>query len=174
MKSLPVFETDSHRRTRRRRQWYRLALVCLAVLVAGATGYALIHPAITMTGTAHTHDASCYTQIVSKTEQALSCTFAQAHAEDTARILHLHDQNCYDAAGMLVCLLEEAEAHAHTEAAMRRRRRIRTRRTAMRGSRASWSAAKRKPKRTSTRTTAMHGQKYLSAGWTKARLPSRS
>lgn len=116
MKSLPVFGTDSHRRARRRRQWYRLALVCLAVLVAGATGYALIHPAITMTGTAHTHDASCYTQVVSKTEQALSCTFAQAHAEDTARILHLHDQNCYDAAGMLVCLLEEAEAHAHTEA----------------------------------------------------------
>ena len=116
MKSLPVFETDSHRRARRRRQWYRLALVCLAILVAGATGYALIHPAITMTGTAHTHDASCYTQIVSKTEQALSCTFAQTHAEDTARILHLHDRNCYDAAGRLVCPLEEAEAHTHTEA----------------------------------------------------------
>ena len=116
MKSLPVFEADSHRRARRRRQRYRLALVCLAVLVAGATGYALIHPAITMTGTAHTHDASCYTQVVSKTEQALSCTFAQAHAEDTARILHLHDQNCYDAAGMLVCPLEEAEAHTHTQA----------------------------------------------------------
>ena len=62
----------TEKRTRRRRQWYRLALVCLAVFVAGATGYALIHPAITMTGTAHTHDASCYTQVVSKTQQASS------------------------------------------------------------------------------------------------------
>ena len=105
----------TEKRTRRRRQRYRLALVCLAVLVAGATGYALIHPAITMTGTAHTHDASCYTQIVSKTEQALSCTFAQAHAEDTARILHLHDQNCYDAAGMLVCRMAQQASSMVTQ-----------------------------------------------------------
>lgn len=117
MKSpLPMFKTDGYRRAHKRRQRYRLALICLAVLVAGATGYALIHPAITMTAAVHTHDAGCYTQVVSREAQVLSCTFAQAQAGDTAQIVHLHDQNCYDGTGILVCPLEELEAHTHTDA----------------------------------------------------------
>ena len=116
MKLLPTFKTERYRKAHKNRQRYRLALICLAVLVASATGYALIHPAITMTAAAHRHDASCYTQVTSSLEQALHCTFAQEHADDTACIVHLHDQTCYDDTGALVCTLVEVEAHTHTEA----------------------------------------------------------
>ena len=116
MNLLPTFKTERYRKAHKNRQRYRLALICLAVLVASATGYALIHPAITMTAAAHRHDASCYTQVTSSLEQALHCTFAQEHADDTACIVHLHDQTCYDDTGALVCTLVEVEAHTHTEA----------------------------------------------------------
>ena len=116
MKLLPTFKTERYRKAHKNRQRYRLALICLAVLVASATGYALIHPAITMTAAAHRHDASCYTQVTSSLEQALHCTFAQEHADDTACIVHLHDQTCYNDTGALVCTLVEVEAHTHTEA----------------------------------------------------------
>ena len=116
MKLLPTFKTERYRKAHKNRQRYRLALICLAVLVASATGYALIHPAITMTAAAHRHDASCYTQVTFSLEQALHCTFAQEHADDTACIVHLHDQTCYDDTGALVCTLVEVEAHTHTEA----------------------------------------------------------
>ena len=43
MKLLPTFKTERYRKAHKNRQRYRLALICLA------TGYALIHPAITMT-----------------------------------------------------------------------------------------------------------------------------
>ena len=52
MKLLPTFKTERYRKAHKNRQRYRLALICLAVLVASATGYALIHPAITMTAAA--------------------------------------------------------------------------------------------------------------------------
>ncbi len=119
---------------RRRRRWQRVMGV-LAALVVFCTTYALILPAITMTGATicgieeHTHTEACYT--VREAQPRLVCTAAQAvHVHTDACLgsdgewicgqadflLHTHEESCYGADGSLICPLEEIEAHSHTAA----------------------------------------------------------
>ena len=104
----------------RRRRWQRVVGV-LAALVVFCTTYALILPAITMTGAPicgieeHTHTEACYT--VREAQPRLVCTAAQTvHVHtDACRgsdgewicgqadfLLHTHEESCYDADGSLI------------------------------------------------------------------------
>ena len=84
----------------RKKRWKQVVTV-LACLVVFGTTYALILPAITMTGEtfcgkqAHTHsaEAGCYTQ-----------------AEP-----HVHTDECYEEASVLTCGLTETQGHAHND-----------------------------------------------------------
>lgn len=115
MNTHPSHNTDTYTAThQRKRRWHRL-VVCLAVVVAACTVYALMMPAITLAKPSHRHTESCYTQITSKQVSELSCTFAELHKDDTAYIVHRHDARCFDADGRLVCQLPEIEPHVHTE-----------------------------------------------------------
>ena len=108
----------------RKKRWKQVVTV-LACLVVFGTTYALILPAITMTGEtfcgkdAHTHseEAGCYTQGEAHVhtdecyEEASVLTCGLAETEG-----HTHGESCYDKDGNLICGQEEAEAHTHTEA----------------------------------------------------------
>lgn len=107
-----------------KKRWKQVVTV-LACLVVFGTTYALILPAITMTGEtfcgkqAHTHsvEAGCYTQgephVHTKDcyEEAPVLTCGLAETEG-----HTHGDSCYDGDSNLICGQEEAEAHTHTEA----------------------------------------------------------
>lgn len=107
-----------------KKRWKQVVTV-LACLVVFGTTYALILPAITMTGEtfcgkqAHTHsvEAGCYTQgephvhteDCYKEASVLTCGLAETEG-------HTHGESCYDEDSNLICGQEEAEAHTHTEA----------------------------------------------------------
>ena len=114
---------------------WRQVMIVLACLVVFCTTYALILPAITVTGDtfcgkkAHQHSDGCYEEVLIcgqeeaetaqtahvhtdacyKTQEVLSCGL-----EETAE--HTHGERCYDADGNLICELEETQGHTHTEA----------------------------------------------------------
>lgn len=108
----------------RKKRWKQVVTV-LACLVVFGTTYALILPAITMTGATfcgkeeHTHsaEAGCYTpgephvhtDECYKEASVLTCGLAETEG-------HMHGESCYDEDGNLICGQEEAEAHTHTEA----------------------------------------------------------
>ena len=98
---------------RKNRMWHR-ALRGAAVVVVFITTYMLILPAITMERPAicgkeeHTHTEECYSP--GKTERTLNC---QVKSENP--IIHIHDANCYDESGTLVCQLPEVREHVHTD-----------------------------------------------------------
>lgn len=101
---------------RRRKRHLHRVLVTLSAVVVFCTVYALILPAITMEKTPtcglmeHQHDESCYTL---PTELRLCCPVAAGASESP--VLHVHDQQCYDETGVLVCPLPELTAHVHDE-----------------------------------------------------------
>ena len=106
-----------------KKRWKQVVTV-LACLVVFGTTYALILPAITMTGEtfcgkqAHTHsvEAGCYTQgephvhteDCYKEASVLTCGLAETEG-------HTHGDSCYDEDRNLICGQEEADAHTHTE-----------------------------------------------------------
>lgn len=106
-----------------KKRWKQVVTV-LACLVVFGTTYALILPAITMTGEtfcgkqAHTHseEAGCYTQGEPHVhtedcyEEASVLTCGLAETEG-----HTHGDSCYDEDSNLICGQEEADAHTHTE-----------------------------------------------------------
>lgn len=98
---------------RKNRMWHR-ALRGAAVVVVFIMTYMLILPAITMERPAicgkeeHTHTEECYSP--EKTERTLNC---QVKSENP--IIHIHDANCYDESGTLVCQLPEVREHVHTD-----------------------------------------------------------
>lgn len=96
---------------RRMKKWQKIvtALACAIVFV---TTYALILPAITLTGetkvldcnvAVHEHVDACYDE-----DHELACGYADF-------VVHEHDENCYDAKGNLVCELPEIKEHKHTD-----------------------------------------------------------
>ena len=87
------------------KRWQRVVSI-LACVVVFCTTYALILPAITMTGDTycgleeHTHiPEECY-------ERVLIC----GYDED----VHQHTETCYEARRVLVCGQEETAAHTHS------------------------------------------------------------
>jgi len=116
----------------RKRKWKKIVSV-LACVVVFYTTYALILPAITLTGKTycgieeHAHSDSCYkTEFICQiTEEAVQ---EHTHSDDcyqTEQILscsqqetegHTHTETCISRKQNLICSLEESEEHVHTEA----------------------------------------------------------
>ena len=91
-----------------KKRWKRVVTV-LACVVVFCTTYALILPAITLTGDTfcgqeeHVHTDECY-------EKTLICT-----AGETAPS-HTHTDACFETSSVLSCGQEESEEHTHEEA----------------------------------------------------------
>ena len=118
------------------RHWRRVVTV-LACIVVFCTTYALVLPALTLTGgtfcgkEAHCHSDECYEKalICDLEERAAAAgTSAHTHADECYEVQqilscgreesagHTHDEHCYDEGGEPVCGQEESEGHTHTEA----------------------------------------------------------
>lgn len=101
---------------RKRRQWWHRIVQAMVAIVVFCTTYALILPAITMERetvcgmNAHEHGADCY----ALQEQSLpQCTFS---VPEGAVLLHVHNEACYTAEGILWCTLSERSSHKHADA----------------------------------------------------------
>ena len=98
----------------RMKRWRRAvtALACVAVF---CTTYALILPAITMTGEpycgkeAHTHtQEECY-------ERKLVCWLEETEAAEEPTSAHTHTDACYETIKNFVCEEEASDGHSHGE-----------------------------------------------------------
>ena len=116
---------------RLQKRWHKVVAV-LGLAVALGTVYALALPAVTLEKECqfpeHTHDDSCYTQILSVTETVPHCA-AEVHTHTASCygaagelrcgyadfLVHRHDSACYDESGKLWCTLPEIDAHTHTD-----------------------------------------------------------
>lgn len=112
----------------KRKRWQQIVstLVCIVVF---CTTYALILPAITISGEAtcgmveHTHSADCYELIE---HPALNCVRAHTHEKGcynaqgelacgiSDQLIHIHNEYCLDEDGALLCQLEEYTGHLHS------------------------------------------------------------
>ena len=127
---------EKHLKQLQRRRNWRKVVRAMACVVVFCTTYALILPAITMerdecTLTEHVHSESCYEKVLTETVKVLNCNYDslgvhvhEADCLDAEGILicgeadylvHTHSGECYDAEGSLVCGLPEVEEHEHTE-----------------------------------------------------------
>lgn len=94
---------------KRHRHIRRRLVGALAAFVVFCTTYALILPAVTLSGETHcgreehTHTEDCY-----KSEDWL-CGLEEQPATEG----HVHDQTCWQAQETLICGQEESELHAH-------------------------------------------------------------
>lgn len=100
---------------RQKKRWYQVVTV-LAAVVVFATTYSMILPAITMTNTATA--SNCATGSNASTSSANSVhTGSNALVPTPSNAIlyrcgleeHMHDDDCYDADGKLICELEEHE-----------------------------------------------------------------
>lgn len=119
----------------RQKRWKRI-LTVLACAVVFCTTYALILPAITMTGDtfcgkeAHRHSDECYEKVLTcGLEETTGEQAVQGHTHTEAcytveSILtcdqeasegHAHDSTCYDEEGTLICGQDETEGHTHID-----------------------------------------------------------
>ena len=108
-KSLPQRVHESIKEHLRHKRWRRV-VTALACVVVFCTTYALILPAITMTGDTycgkeeHTHTLEeCY-------ERVLICGYGDSETET----VHQHTDTCYETRSVLVCGQEERSAHTHS------------------------------------------------------------
>lgn len=104
------FETKLATLSRKRHAKQSLSAIVgiVAIVSVFFTAYALILPAITMTGgpncglEEHTHTESCYETISIPKHDELICTLEE----------HTHSDNCYNASGELICDIAE---HVHSD-----------------------------------------------------------
>ncbi len=136
-KNLPQKVHDSIKDHLRQKQWRRI-VTAMACVVVFCTTYALILPAITMTGETycgleeHTHrPEECYERVLvcglEETEAAEESTSGHTHTDtcyETENVLvcgeepsagHLHSEDCYDGEGNLTCGQTETAGHSHSE-----------------------------------------------------------
>ena len=119
-RTLPVIVANYLKARVQEKRWKQIVSV-LACIVVFCTTYALILPAITMTGAfcgkeEHTHsvEAGCYTggeahvhtDECYQEERVLTCDLTETEG-------HTHDASCYDEEGNLICGLTETEGHTH-------------------------------------------------------------
>lgn len=101
--------------TRRQNRRRAAVLRCLAFVVAIATAYALIMPAVTQSNAllcgkeAHVHTEECWTEELVPVQPELVC----AAGQDGETVVHTHESSCYDRNGELICPLRERELHIH-------------------------------------------------------------
>lgn len=113
---------------KRRKSWQRVVSMLTCIIVF-CTTYALILPAITLSGEAtcgmdeHVHSDACYEVIE---EQILTCSPVHNHTADCYEegtlicgcadfVLHTHDKNCFSESGVILCDLAKLEEHIHTD-----------------------------------------------------------
>ena len=113
---------------KRRKSWQRVVSMLTCIIVF-CTTYALILPAITLSGEAtcgmdeHVHSDACYEVIE---EQILTCSPVHNHTADCYEegtlicgcadfVLHTHDKNCFSESGVILCELAKLEEHTHTD-----------------------------------------------------------
>ena len=95
----------------RHKRW-RCVVTALACVVVFCTTYALILPAITMTGNTycgydeHSHGEECL-------ELVLTCGQEETEASESTPA-HTHTDVCYETRSILVCWEEERSAHTHS------------------------------------------------------------
>ena len=137
MKQNFMQEADKYIKThQRKRKWHRV-VTCLAAVVVFCTVYALILPAITMEQEGqceipeHTHDISCYVQVISIPQSVLTCSKETLNIHEHTDecydengepvcgyadfVVHVHDASCYDENGALWCPLPQIRTHTHDE-----------------------------------------------------------
>lgn len=136
MKKKIRLAAEKHLKQLQRRRNWRKVVRAMACVVVFCTTYALILPAITMerdecTLTEHVHSESCYEKVLTETVKVLNCSYDslgvhvhEADCLDAEGILicgeadylvHTHSGECYDAEGVLMCGLPKVEEHEHTE-----------------------------------------------------------
>ena len=135
--SLPKKAQNYLKEHLREKHWKQVVTV-LACIVVFCTTYALILPALTMTGDAfcgkevHQHSDECYERVLicgqEEAETAEETAAVHTHTDacyETQKVAvcgleesegHTHGDSCYDAEGNLTCEQEEAQGHTHTEA----------------------------------------------------------
>ena len=98
---------------RRKRKAWIISLLSIAVI--SATVIALTLPAVTLSTICgletHVHGDDCYEERIISGSRSIVCGFEDAECV----VIHTHDEHCYDAAGNLICPLEEIEGHQHTD-----------------------------------------------------------
>lgn len=103
--------TEHIQKNRLKKRWQKI-VVLLAALVASATFFLLILPAVTMENSAESLecqlDLHVHTEACRDTEGMAVCGYA-----DFA--VHTHDSSCYGEDGALICPLKEIQAHTHGE-----------------------------------------------------------
>ncbi len=111
-KNLPQKVYDSVKKHMRHKNWRRF-VTALACVVVFCTTYALILPAVTMSGEvycgkeAHTHtQEECY-------ERVLICGLEETGTAEAASG-HTHTDDCYETKSVLICERAEGEGHIHT------------------------------------------------------------
>ncbi len=124
---------DRFRHQRRTQRRVMAVLLALAVVVAGGVFWQLRYTGVAMANDTtcgyeeHTHDESCYEQVLTcglEEEEAVEGHIHTADCYETVQTLacgleesegHSHDESCYDEEGNLICGLEESEGHTHDE-----------------------------------------------------------
>ena len=107
---------NRYRKEHRLRNKRRLVISTLSLIVSITTTFLLMLPAITMETACgldtHKHDENCYLKEGTQEKIEIVCD-----VESTGtRVIHNHDDYCYDTDGHLVCLLPETIEHSHSEA----------------------------------------------------------
>lgn len=111
-------KVERYIRSRHQKKHRTQLLRCLALLVAFATVYALIVPAVTLSNEtvcgmeAHVHDESCWSVELASPQPQLVC----GAGKSGEILIHTHDSYCYDDMGNLICELPEREFHSHSDA----------------------------------------------------------
>ena len=87
----------------------------LSLIVVFCVSYILILPAITMETScgidAHTHNDECYSVTELSAVREIICNI---RTEDS-KIIHEHNELCYDINGEIICPIEEVKEHTHSE-----------------------------------------------------------
>ena len=146
-KNLPQKVHDSIKEHLRQKHWRRI-VTAMACAVVFCTTYALILPAVTMTGETycgkeeHTHtQEECYEHVLicgydenEPETETTEPTSAHTHTDEcyeTESVLvcgeessagHTHDESCYDEEGNLTCDQTETTGHTHDESCYREER----------------------------------------------------
>ena len=124
----------SHSRTKQRKQLWKRVVSAMGVVVVFCTVYALVLPAITLSGdpvcgkTVHAHTDDCY-----RTSYRVFECPVSAHQHDGCEdewgnltcgygevVLHTHNALCRDASGTLICNLEERQEHFHSDSCFKK------------------------------------------------------
>lgn len=117
MKNTVINFLEQVKQSRSRRRKTAAVLVCLSLIVAGGTTWALHMTGESQTGETycgydeeHQHDDSCV-------EKVLICGYDTegTTAVETEAPIHTHDESCYEEQTVLTCELEESAGHTHSE-----------------------------------------------------------